>query len=135
VSHDREAALTLWEHGVEPFVTRPSVLGATFRYRPCPDHYGLDLYLLAHPAGRKDAIRLVACRPSGTVVHAGEVVLGKHGATGFTLDGCNPPFSRPLRVHGVLEHGAPPRLGEAVVASTFAGIADDRRPRQPVRAA
>ena len=87
--------------GVDVVQRRPMIIGAILKYRACSNSYSLDEYLVTN-GGAQGLIILLGVRPSGIVVHAGAVALNGQTAT-FELQACNPPYSRPIDLHGVFQ--------------------------------
>jgi len=97
----RAGALAVAEEAGRVDLSRPQMLGALLRERPCPGGYSLDCYLLSDDrdgtSGTRPRLWLV--RPSGRVVYTGSAEVGSTEAR-FAITGAAAPYALPVKVLG-----------------------------------
>jgi hypothetical protein len=86
---------------LSPLGRRSTAVGAVLERSPVEDRYFLSEYLLSDPGPQGSGIRLYGVRPSGTIVHIGEVV-AETGAK-FELRALDTRFSPPLALDGAYD--------------------------------
>jgi hypothetical protein len=115
------------DEGIAASLGRPFIAGAIFKYRPCPEHFSLDAYLLSSPE-EAGSSHIFAMRPSGLMVIAGTARVIE-GNVVFAAATTRTTHFRRLRVTGELTDGGAFRSVEALVSRE---LADDGLRSQPL---
>ena len=109
-------------------LVRPFIAGAIFKYRPCPEHYSLDAYLLSSPRDAASS-HIIGMRPSGAIVLAGTATVAEQKVL-FEVTTTRSPHFRKLRVVGEVGRAGAFRGLEALVSRELAEDGPRRRPQQ-----
>lgn len=89
------------QNDVAAVAERPAVVGAVLERSPVEDRYFLSEYLLSDPGGRGSTVRLFGVRPTGAIVHVGEVI--PEAEATFELRALDTRYSPPVAIEGTYD--------------------------------
>lgn len=116
------------DESISGLLERPFVAGAIFKYRPCPEHFSLDAYLLSSP-GERGSSHIFGMRPSGLMVLAGTASVADRMIV-FEVATTRSPHFRRARLTGELAEGGALRSMEAFVSRDLADDGPRSRPEE-----